>query len=717
MYLCGWGLHRRGNSKERVSRLNIKVKIYDTLDKTMVEQNDTVNTDLQKEHPQKEQETTNFFPEIVANAPLEDTSFIYTVPVRGEWKNGNLLRMLHAMFSQKIDENHPFELEIVMNMGRQIHDLLPQNVSHNDFETNAQGDFILKMDGKGEKAEEAMQLLLESKEAAVYLKKIILGQALVQKIRNKPWDVESWKNLRQLMDQTSDVLQKEVLQLALKKSDKIALTLVDASKTIFQETKYHFPSISTFRTLGADVAMARYKDRQSEVAIGLYDADSIPEGNTSVRAIQELFARKPNLKYLFTGLTYKAAGHSRDFFADSPREAVGRTVTYNNYLSHGSPQICFRLEAYKKLQEIAGWSELGFHGDEDRDTALRLVYHFGLFQEGLLLEDSIENDVFTSTTLTSNRVDGFVDSPAVQADFELHGVRHITADLGQVFAFRDKVLGLIDALSPDKRSEALAYLDQARKHYEKRERVQQKMNKMTLNAFVESVERGDISSVNGELVLNAEHISRLDGGKALLHYVESNKEFIVSVLSSPKDLEVIQFLLGRRQSLPDGIEELSPFQSAIREYVGGIVPLDVLQLNRAIDTEKKTLNETGRKYPYFIWKVSDLRTKDSRISLMHAFIQETLALGQTYKVFFETSQLQEVLYGPEGYNTQYPRSWPRDTSQQKLPLSFDDQDERVKEMKEKLQKAVPRAEKKAPWYSLLDLKSFPLFGLFKILNG
>lgn len=682
----------------------------------MVKQDGVAHSEIQTELPQKALETTNFFPEIVANPPLENTSFIYTVPVRGEWRNGNLLRMLHAMFAQKIDENHPFELEIVMNMGRQIHDLLPQNVSHNDFETNAQGDFILQMDGKGEKAEEAMQLLLESKEAAVYLKKIILGQALVQKIRNKPWDVESLKRLKQVVDTTTDPSQKEVLQLALKRADTIALSLIDASKTIFQETKYHFPSISTFRTLGADVAMARYQDRQSEVAIGLYDADSIPEGNTSVRAIQELFARKPNLKYVFTGLTYKAAGHSRDFFADSPREAVGRTVTYNNYLSHGSPQICFRLEAYKKLQEIEGWSELGFHGDEDRDTALRLVYHFGLFQEGLLLEDSIENDVFTSTTLTSNRVDGFVDSPAVQADFELHGVRHITADLGQVLAFRNKVLGLIEALSPDKRSEALAYLDQARNHYEKRERVQQKMNKMTLNAFVESIERGDISSINEELVLNTAHVSRLNGGKALLHYVESNKEFIVSVLSSPKDFEVIKFLLGRRQGLPDGIDELSPFQSAIREYVGDIVPLDVLQLNRAIDTEKKTLNETGRKYPYFIWKVSDLRTKDSRISLMHAFIQETLALGQTYKVFFETSKLQEVLYGPEGHNTQYPRSWPRNPSEQKLHLSFGKQEERVKEIAEKLQEIVPQVEKRAPWYSFIDLKSFPLFRLFKIFN-
>lgn len=680
----------------------------------MTENNDAENTDLSKELPQRVREATNFFPEIVANPPLENTSFVYTVPVRGEWRNGNLLRMLHAMFSQKIDEKHPFELEIIMNMGDQLYDLLPQNISHLDYDKDEHGDFILQMDGKGERAVKAFQLLQESNDATAYLKKIIQAQSLVQKIRNSPWDIQSLKSLKQVMDTTTDSLQKEILQLALKKSGTIALLLVDASKTIFQETKYHFPSISTFRTLGADVAMARCQDRQSEVAIGLYDADSIPEGNTSVRAIQELFARKPNLKYVFTGLTYKAAGHSRDFFADSPREAVSRTVAYNNQTSQGSPQICFRLEAYKQLQEVGRWSNLGFSGDEDRDMAKRLVYHFGLFQEGFLFEDSVEHHVFTPISLTSNRLDGFVDSSALQHDFESNGTRHITADLGRVFAFRESVLGFIEALPIEKRQEAETYLNQAREYYEKKEKVQQRMNKIVLGTLLDCVDRGDIRLLDGDLRLDAEKIARLKGGKALLHYVKANQALIVSTLSSQTDLEVIKFLLGRSEELPDGINEFSPFQSAVREYVGEVIPINKLEQSKAIDAKRETFGEEGSTFVQ--WRVGDLRGKHSRVSLMHAFLLETLALGQTYMAFFQTSEFQENLYGVEGYNTTYPRSWPRNPSEQKLHLSFGKQEERVKEIAEKLQWIVPQVEKRAPWYSLIDLKSFPLFRLFKIFN-
>ena len=44
-----------------------------------------------REEEQAQQERgINKFPEIFANEALPDTSLVYSVPVMGEWKNGNL---------------------------------------------------------------------------------------------------------------------------------------------------------------------------------------------------------------------------------------------------------------------------------------------------------------------------------------------------------------------------------------------------------------------------------------------------------------------------------------------------------------------------------------------------------------------------------------------------------------------------------------------------
>lgn len=43
-------------------------------------------------------------PEILANPPLENTKLLMSTPVRGEWKNKNLIRHVRSLLSQHIDE-------------------------------------------------------------------------------------------------------------------------------------------------------------------------------------------------------------------------------------------------------------------------------------------------------------------------------------------------------------------------------------------------------------------------------------------------------------------------------------------------------------------------------------------------------------------------------------------------------------------------------------
>lgn len=58
-------------------------------------------------------------PEWFANPPLENTSLVYSVPFRGEWDNGQVLRMLYAMLSQRVAKGEAFEVELVANHGGQ----------------------------------------------------------------------------------------------------------------------------------------------------------------------------------------------------------------------------------------------------------------------------------------------------------------------------------------------------------------------------------------------------------------------------------------------------------------------------------------------------------------------------------------------------------------------------------------------------------------------
>src|SRR5690606_26876055 len=130
------------------------------------------------------------------------------------------------------------------------------------------------------------------------------------------------------------------------------------------------------------------------------------------------FTQYPDLNYLFLNMTNTPAGVEQEFVADSPRASVIRTAAYGREVSHGSPQIAFRLRAYQKLKELSGWMDEGFSSHEDSDTAMRLAYHFGQIQDGLLFESGLE----IPAVMTADRLDGTVDSAGRKMEYEQLGV-------------------------------------------------------------------------------------------------------------------------------------------------------------------------------------------------------------------------------------------------------------------------------------------------------
>lgn len=97
---------------------------------------------------------------------------------------------------------------------------------------------------------------------------------------------------------------------------------------------------------------------------------------------------------------------------------------------------------------------------------------------------------------------------------------------------------------------------------------------------------------------------------------------------------------------------------------------------------------------------------------MHTVIAETLALGYTHRVFFET---QEFL------QSRYKQSWPRNPEEQVLEMRYGDQINRLEKIKTRMprqeenQAEVDRSIQK--WYQKVNLWSVPIFRLFQSLRN
>ncbi|MBU1033592.1 hypothetical protein KKI22_01415 [Patescibacteria group bacterium] len=655
------------------------------------------------------QEKANFFPEIYCNAPLESTTFVYSIPVRGEWNNGHLLRTLKALFSQHTRDRESVEIQIISNIGFGIENLIEYIDTGERYRVpkeTSSGDLVLSSHGDSDE-EKSMNFLYEANESNNYLKKIITVQGLVRELKNASSDKNKIQSeIENLVSSVTSPLEKDILLLAIQKSMAFNLMLVDASHTFFSNTEYRSANISSMRTLGIDTIKARYPQSQN-IALSLFDADTIPQDNNVVFELQELYAQNPDLNYIFLGMENSIPGHSKNFIADSPRENIRRAGVYSlGSTNYGSPQISFRMSTYDKLKEISGWSWPGFHGDEDRDTALRLIYHFGNLQDELLLEKSAS--IYFPTVLTADRLDGFNDSKGRAESFNLFVMRPLLEDLSEVLSFREQMEKLIESRPTSERLPIQQLLLETKKHFLKKEQQMQRFNKLLLRTFIQAYEQGFIQLINEKAQINVEKIMELSGGTALSHYLEQNKNLVTSILKSPEDIEVIKHFLGLTKEVVE--EPLTDFQMTLREYVGDVRYMDDLISSGelAIKREKGERDQT-------IWKTEDLRQINSSSSIMHSTIAEILALGQVYKLFFETDKSNLDRF-ELGHTT-----WPKNHDEQKLNYKYEDHDQRIKKIQSKMNwikddVSTEQKQKDAKWWEKIQFSTFPIFGLFKKLN-
>lgn len=643
------------------------------------------NINYSEQEKSSETEFTNLFPEIYANPPLEDTSLVYSVPVKGEWHNGNLQKMMHAMFSQKAT-NRPFEVEIIANIGSGIHNLIDKDLGN--------GSFTIKSEIPEDAnyyAKDCFESLKESREMIKFVKKIIEIQRLARAVALDKTDYKAQEDLSEAIKSIDDPLLKDIADLAVKNADNISLALVDATKTDFYDSVYKSANISTFRTIGADVASERFKNK--DTVIGFFDADSVMEDNNSVENIQNIFESNPDLHYIFTGMAYLPPGYSKRFVSSSPKETVYRTAIYNESIMHGSPQIYFKLSDYETLKEISAWQSPGFTGHEDFDTARRLIYHFGDLQKGLLTESCI----YAPTALTSDRIDGNMDSSVRNSEYK-KCVDDLTPDLARLFSMKNIINEFIAKKDNSEKKKILKELEHSRKHYLKMQKIQQKMNKLVLKSFILASEKGFISLQGQELDLDEEKIIKMRGGKALLHYARANNSLVREVLSDPDDMKAIKYYLGLGEDRSDF--EYSAFRATIREYVGKVEPLDDLISDEEISVgvnKKEGANKDKQE-------VEDLRSLDSDVSFLHSFVAETLALADIYRTYFEVDHFEEYFLADDSL-------WPEDRESKKYDFNFGDQKERREMVRSQLDKT--NSDSKGSGY--LNFKTIPIYNLFKKL--
>ncbi len=631
-----------------------------------------------------ELEVTNLFPEIYANAPLDETSLVYSVPVKGEWYNGNLQRMMHAMLSQHVT-NKPFEVEIIANIGYGIHNLLDKDMGNGSFSIKSE----ISEDTK-DYVKDCFERLKEAREMTKFVKKIIEIQKLARIIASEKTNIEAEQNLFEIVNSIDDPLLKDLADLAVKKADSISIALIDATKTDFYNSVYKSANISAFRTIGADVASERFKNK--DTVIGFFDADSVMETNNSVENIQNIFDSNPDLHYVFTGMAYLPPGYSKRFVSGSPKEVFSRTSLYNHTNMHGSPQIYFKLSDYETLKEIAGWQSSGFSGHEDFDTARRLIYHFGDLQKGLLTEGCL----YAPTSLTSDRIDGNMDSRVRNCEYQ-KCVDDITPDLGKLFYMKDMIDGFIASQNDDERKKILKELKDSRKYYLKMQKIQQRMNKLVLKSLLLADEKGFIFIKGDSIDFDEKELLKMKGGKALLYYARANKNLISDVLSSVEDKKAIKYYLGIGSDEPDF--ESTPFRKVIREYVGEVEGLDDLINSKQMSAVRGDESSGDNN-----WTVQDNRDLGSDISFLHSFTAETLALADIYRTYFETSHFEDSFLS-EDYD------WPRNRANKEYMYNFGDQKARRRMVASQLDAISPDVKRGG----YFNFKMIPMYNLFKKL--
>ncbi|MBI2472989.1 hypothetical protein HYV70_00330 [Candidatus Uhrbacteria bacterium] len=624
-------------------------------------------TDMEEQkHPQKntlEIEKKLEGLEWVANPPLENTSFVYSVPIRGEWNNGQAARLLQGMLAQRIAPGQALEVNLFANISG-----LSSGIEIKDAGS------LEKVRETGEVVQfirdivDVQRLAREANRARSRADKKIKKQELEQKIQSIP-----------------DPLSRELLRQSAVRAEQISIALVDAQKV-------EVPNIGHARTLGIDAVYARFQNNKN-IVVSLFDADTVPLDNHTVQQLQALYATNPRLMYVFSSMSDQAKGTNRTVVSNT---TMGRHISYNTTWGHGSPQISFRLHAYETLNRI---KKFGIIGDEDRDTAVRLAYHFNDLQDGLLFESSqIANIDSSPRVLTADRIDGFVDG---------YGERHggspeniLNNNIKDIWSWRKKLLEKIDQLPAQQKAITLRVLEQARETELHREKVQQRLNKTVVRSLLRAHEQGwvTMSDQGQKLVVNEEKVLGLPGGKALTHFLRMNRPLVLDVLQSPEDLQCLSYYTGLTKAFPEQIKTLSPLQHAFREYLG-----DVEDLGASPDLQVRH-KETFDPNEYAnVETVEDKRLIESKLSFWHGMTAELLAFAHVDRTLFQSAAFAEYQKQSSHWNPETKQEFHRqDRLGSDAEAAFA---ARIDEMTQRHGEQVRTQEKKAEEHSFVKFLS------------
>ncbi len=561
-------------------------------------------------------------PEWFANPPLENTSLVYSVPFRGEWDNGQVLRYLQAMLSQNVAKGEALEIELVANYGGLDH-----------FLREKEGDYF-ESERFQEARASAFDKIRQTKEANDFLKSIVEVQGFARQIILTD-DEAAKQAIRQTISSTQDLLKKDLLILAARKAETVSVALLNTTDVDFRDSPFEGADLSVIRTVGMDCASLRFAHNPN-VAMSMSDVDTVPLDTHTAREVQEIYAHDPKITYVFLSMSDQAKGVSR---AVAGNPSMSRHIDYNNHVAHGSPQITFRLRAYDKLKEIACHT---IFGNEDRDTSARLAYHFGSLQDGLLFEASRVVPV-SPRVLTADRVDGFMDGRPRSEHGEDHRFsRDIENDLKGIAEFREEVFKRIALMPAAEADVARGVLASAREKELERERLQRRMNRLVVLAFLKAMESGWVRSEHGKTVIDEARLTEMQGGKALQFFLRMNPLLISEILATPEDVAALRYFSGVDGDGSNLPNEFSRFHSALRDYLGEVVSCNEL-VERGLCRE--TPSEDGKTSEF-----SDLRPPESRVSFWHGMTAELLALGHTYRLFFQTDRFMQY---------RSPSNWPQ----------------------------------------------------------
>lgn len=485
-------------------------------------------------------------PEVIANDPIPNTELIISIPTyHQEWSRGTLMRSVEAMLSQNTSSSAAMEVNYVMNTG----DLHPWKEVY-DREKN---DWV-KKPNTDPSAQEAYK---KAQEGISFLSTIVKVQELARSGNNQ-------NEIDDLLNTYEDPHLKQVLELAVKKADHIAISAIDTTKCDLNALGSS-DTIDGFRTVGVDYAVERFKNNPNGIFL-ISDTDTVPAFNSMGKDLIETFHKNPQSKYFFLRMGYVAPGEDKMIVNTSTQFIGSKVGEYNLKQTVGAPQIALRIDALSQVSEVSRMFGEATQGDEDRDTSERIIGLFGHTSQDLLLESP---DLSIPIQLTQDRTMGLSDGAHraemgkkiedIGFDSQLSGLESRHTELLM------EVKQEIESAPSSVRQKLESELENVRHQIEMKQKAISRFNREVMSDFLQV---RDLIPKDPSVPLSLETKNNIlhnqKRGTALLGYIEQNRNLITQL--NDEDISVIEYFLGTREEKP--VEELSTFHKTIREYIG-----------------------------------------------------------------------------------------------------------------------------------------------------